>query len=68
MQGTILGERYGITRHLSTGRFSQTYLAEDLNLPGNPRRILRQISLRSRHPKLVQYARYLFKKENAHPR
>ncbi|MGK7923671.1 MAG: protein kinase [Spirulina sp.] len=63
MQGTILGERYGITRHLSTGRFSQTYLAEDLNLPGNPRRILRQISLRSRHPRLVKYARHLFKKE-----
>lgn len=63
MQGTILGERYGITRHLSTGRFSQTYLAEDLNLPGNPRRILRQILLRSRHPQLVKYARHLFKKE-----
>ncbi|MBP0021411.1 MAG: protein kinase [Cyanobacteria bacterium SBLK] len=63
MQGTILGERYGITRHLSTGRFSQTYLAEDLDLPGNPRRILRQILLQSRHPQLVKYARHLFKKE-----
>ncbi|MEM9539199.1 MAG: protein kinase [Cyanobacteria bacterium P01_E01_bin.42] len=63
MQGTILGERYGITRHLSTGRFSHTYLAEDLNLPGNPRRILRQIPLRSRQPQLVKYARHLFKKE-----
>ncbi|WP_204104493.1 MULTISPECIES: serine/threonine-protein kinase [Spirulina sp. CCY15215] len=63
MQGTILGQRYGITRHLSTGRFSQTYLAEDLSLPGNPRRILLQLNLRSRHPQLVKYARYLFKKE-----
>jgi serine/threonine protein kinase len=55
--GTILRNRYEIIRHLGSGGFGATYLAEDLNRPlaeifygmleGLPAPILREYAIRT---------------------
>jgi serine/threonine protein kinase len=45
--GTILAQRYAIESILSRGDFSVTFLARNLNLPGQPACIIKQLALPS---------------------
>jgi serine/threonine-protein kinase len=45
--GTILAQRYAIESILSRGDFSVTFLARNLNLPGQPACIVKQLALQS---------------------
>jgi serine/threonine protein kinase len=45
--GTILAQRYAIESILSRGDFSVTFLARNLNLPGQPACIIKQLALQS---------------------
>lgn len=63
MLGKILGGRYQITRHLGGGGFGQTYLAEDLHLPGKPQCVVKQLKPRMKNPEALQTARRLFDTE-----
>ncbi|MCL6434223.1 MAG: tetratricopeptide repeat protein [Leptolyngbyaceae cyanobacterium HOT.MB2.61] len=63
MLGKILGGRYQITHHLGGGGFGQTYLAEDLHLPGKPQCVVKQLKPRVTNLEALQTARRLFDTE-----
>lgn len=58
-----LGGRYRILSHLGGGGFGQTYLSEDLHLPGRPRCVVKQLQLRKTNGISLQEARRLFNAE-----
>ena len=43
---TILRNRYKILRELGRGGFSVTYLGGDMDLPGNPKSVVKQLKTR----------------------
>jgi tetratricopeptide (TPR) repeat protein len=64
MLGTILGSRYQIIHYLGGGGFGQTYLAEDLHLPGKPHCVVKQFHPTIENdPEALQAARRLFDTE-----
>ena len=63
MLGTTLSGRYKVVQHLGGGGFGQTYLAEDLQLPGNPVCVVKQLKPRSTDPLTLQTAKRLFDRE-----
>lgn len=63
MLGKTFSSRYKIVKHLGGGGFGQTYLAEDLQLPGNPLCVVKQLKPKSTDPFTLQTARRLFDRE-----
>lgn len=63
MQGTLLSGRYKIVAEMGRGGFGQTYLAEDLHLPGNPKCVVKQLKPKNTDPESLQIARRLFNSE-----
>ena len=63
LQNKTLGGRYKITHILSSGGFSETYLAQDIQLPGQPTCVVKQLRPRSNDPKHLRLARRLFDRE-----
>lgn len=61
--GRIIGGHYKIIKVLASGGFSETYISEDWQRPGNPRCVVKQLSPANNHPKHLQLARRLFKLE-----
>ena len=60
MLGKILGSRYEIRQHLGGGGFGQTYLANDLHLPGQPTCVVKQLKPKKVDPETFQAAKRLF--------
>ncbi len=63
MLQTVLGGRYHITSHLGGGGFGQTYLAEDRQLPGSHRCVVKKLLPVASEPATLQIARRLFDTE-----
>jgi WD40 repeat protein/tRNA A-37 threonylcarbamoyl transferase component Bud32 len=63
MLGKTLSGRYKIVKHLGGGGFGQTYFAEDLQLPGNPLCVIKQLKPKTTDPLALQIARRLFDRE-----
>ena len=63
MLGATLSGRYKIAKYLGGGGFGQTYLAEDLQLPGNPVCVVKQLKPRSTDPFTLETAKRLFDRE-----
>ena len=63
MHSTLLGGRYKIISQFGTGGFSQTFLVEDLHLPGNPRCVIKQLVPQATDANSLEMARRLFDTE-----
>lgn len=58
-----LGGRYKIVQQLRAGGFGQTFLAQDLHLPGHPLCVLKQLKSEAKSTQELQIARRLFDTE-----
>lgn len=63
MLGKTLRGRYNIIKQLGCGGFGTTFVAEDLDLPGNPWCVVKQLKQQGIDPALFQTARRLFDTE-----
>ncbi|MEM9925487.1 MAG: serine/threonine-protein kinase [Cyanobacteria bacterium P01_D01_bin.50] len=63
ISGKILDGRYKIINILGSGGFSETYIAEDTRLPGNPLCVVKQLKPVNNKSEQLQVARRLFKSE-----
>lgn len=63
MPGTVLGGRYKLIEQLSAGGFGQTFIAEDLHLPGNPRCVLKRLQPQVTDELSLRVAKRLFDTE-----
>ncbi|MDZ7960196.1 MAG: CHASE2 domain-containing protein [Aulosira sp. DedQUE10] len=61
--GKILGGRYRIVKVLGSGGFSETYISEDLQRPGNPQCVVKQLKPANTKSTGLQLARRLFNSE-----
>lgn len=58
-----LGGRYKIERQLGIGGFGQTFLAQDLHLPGHPQCVIKQLKPKTTDAASLETARRLFDTE-----
>lgn len=58
-----LGGRYTIISELGAGGFGQTFMAEDLHLPGHPKCVVKQLKPQTNDPNSLAMARRLFDTE-----
>ncbi len=65
MIGTILRGRYAIIKQLGSGGFGETYIAEDRDLPGSPKCVVKRLQPQSDDPFVLQTAKRLFDTEAA---
>ena len=63
--GKILRNHYKIIDILGSGGFGDTYLAEDLDLPGNPKCVVKHLKPKSSDPGVLPVAQKLFEREAA---
>ncbi|NES77287.1 MULTISPECIES: bifunctional serine/threonine-protein kinase/formylglycine-generating enzyme family protein [unclassified Okeania] len=61
--GKILRQRYKIIQSLGRGGFGDTYLAEDLDLPGKPKCVVKHLKPKSSDPGTLTIAQRLFETE-----
>ncbi|PLZ07165.1 serine/threonine protein kinase [Fischerella thermalis WC114] len=61
--GKVLRNRYKILKKLGSGGFGDTFLAEDMDLPGNPRCVVKHLQTRNPNPEILQIAKRLFNQE-----
>ena len=61
--GKILRNHYKIIQLLGSGGFGDTYLAEDLDLPGKPKCVVKHLSPKSSDPGVLAIAQRLFDRE-----
>jgi serine/threonine protein kinase, bacterial len=63
MIGQLLAGHYRVLQVLGVGGFGQTYITEDLHLPGNPKCVLKHLKPASADRSLLDLARKFFEKE-----
>jgi serine/threonine protein kinase len=63
MIGQLLAGHYRVLQVLGVGGFGQTYITEDLHLPGNPKCVLKHLKPASADRGLLEIARKFFEKE-----
>ncbi|MEG4501728.1 bifunctional serine/threonine-protein kinase/formylglycine-generating enzyme family protein [Microcoleus sp. F10-C6] len=61
--GKILRNRYQIIKDLGGGGFGDTYLAKDLDLPGQPHCVVKHLKPKDNRPAVLKLARRLFDTE-----
>ncbi|MFB2967844.1 WG repeat-containing protein [Aerosakkonema sp. BLCC-F183] len=61
--GKTLRNRYKIIKQLGSGGFGDTYLATDMDLPGNPQCVVKHLTPKTPDPAVLPVARRLFETE-----
>lgn len=61
--GDVLGGRYTIISKLGGGGFGKTYIAQDMQRPGHPKCVVKQLKPENSHPQLLETALRLFNTE-----
>jgi eukaryotic-like serine/threonine-protein kinase len=51
--GTVLRDRYQIIKLLGSGGFGDTYLAKDLDLPGEPKCVVKHLKPKIPDPEVL---------------
>jgi serine/threonine protein kinase len=59
----ILAGRYQIDRHIGRGGFGETFLAQDIYLPGHPFCVVKKLKPRVKNPTVFETAKRLFDRE-----
>ncbi len=59
----LLGNRYKIIKLIGSGGFGETYLAEDMHMPGNVHCVVKHLTPRYSEPDTLSIAQRFFKKE-----
>jgi serine/threonine-protein kinase len=65
IQNPKIGGRYQILTRLGNGGFGTTFLAQDMQRPGNPHCVVKQLTLPSTDPIIFRAAKRLFDEEAA---
>lgn len=60
---TVIRKRYRIVKFLESGSFGDTYIAEDIDLPSNPKCVVKQLKPKTSEPEVMLVARRLFESE-----
>ena len=63
MNSKLLGGRYQVLEILAAGGFSQTYIAQDIHRPSNPKCVVKHLVSPSRESSFLYNARRLFQAE-----
>ncbi|MFK0734670.1 MAG: hypothetical protein ACIWVG_26570 [Gloeotrichia echinulata HAB0833] len=63
MLGQILRGRYKIINELGRGGFGVTYIAEDTDIPENPKCVVKQLQPLNNEPEILQLAERFFRQE-----
>ncbi|MBW4671858.1 MAG: protein kinase [Cyanomargarita calcarea GSE-NOS-MK-12-04C] len=63
MIGQLLAGHYKVLQVLGEGGFGQTYIVEDIHLPGKPQCVLKHLKPTSTDPEVLESSRRLFQKE-----
>ncbi|BAZ38901.1 serine/threonine protein kinase [Calothrix sp. NIES-4101] len=63
MIGQLLAGHYKVLKVLGEGGFGQTYIVEDIHLPGHPQCVLKHIKPTSTDPQILETSRRLFQRE-----
>ena len=62
-ESNLLGQRYQLVERLRKTVFCETYMARDIQLPGNPRCIVKKLQIQSNEDFVLETARRLFHNE-----
>jgi serine/threonine-protein kinase len=63
MLGQTIGGRYRIIRQIGKGGFGVTFLAEDIQRPGNPHCVVKQLKPMATDPYTLRAGKILFERE-----